>query len=158
MSATNTTDHAEAFRLMHYRSKDGTADEWIWNSRDGVTPFGVMSLSGVEMLHIDWANDPFDPYREPKVGDRVFVDLHPERAAQIASEFVDLWWDDPKMPMSDHPFFEHDKAIATRKMAASYFEHGTPPDLLTVNETLAERLAFESQLRRLASTEAGDAK
>lgn len=32
--------HSEAFQLMLYRSGDGH-EIWIWNSRDGVTPFGT---------------------------------------------------------------------------------------------------------------------
>lgn len=35
-----TVVHGEAFQLMLYREVDGPGEVWIWNSRDGVTPFG----------------------------------------------------------------------------------------------------------------------
>lgn len=100
------TDHAhgEAFRLMHYRSDDGTEDEWIWNSRDGVTPFVITLRSGKEAKHINWQDDPYVPDYVPQPGERIFVDLAPASAIAKRRVFVDRWWDDPEMPMSEHPF------------------------------------------------------
>lgn len=36
--SSNPYQHAEAFCLMQYASKDGSEREIVWNSRDGVTP------------------------------------------------------------------------------------------------------------------------
>jgi len=38
--------HAGAFCLMTYRADDGTEEEQVWNSRDGVTPFVITLRSG----------------------------------------------------------------------------------------------------------------
>lgn len=129
---------------MRYEPKDGSEHEIVWNSRDGVTPFGIMLRSGVEALHVRWSEDWCEPGYVPELGERIFVDLNRERGAQLASEFVDKNWDDPDMPMRDHPYFEGDKKIAVRKMYESYFEHGTPPDLIEVNETLRDRIIAEN--------------
>ncbi|HXE05809.1 MAG TPA: hypothetical protein VN579_07475 [Bryobacteraceae bacterium] len=44
-------ENAEAFMLMKYQSKDGTVTELLWNSRDGVTPFGIMAQEGEAECH-----------------------------------------------------------------------------------------------------------
>lgn len=35
--------HKEAFCLMLYRGVESGEEEWLWNSRDGVTPFIIWS-------------------------------------------------------------------------------------------------------------------
>lgn len=42
--------HAEAFRLMTYRSEGRTEVLRIWNSRDGVTPF-ICHVNGLKFTH-----------------------------------------------------------------------------------------------------------
>lgn len=65
--------HGEAYCLMKYASKAG-AIEWLWNSRDGVTPFGIGPASDDNaMLHADWHEDSFAPNFVPPVGMRVFM-------------------------------------------------------------------------------------
>lgn len=94
--------HGEAFRHMTYASRDGSARLRIWNSRDGVTPFGCSHpVTGVELFHAGpWSLDRYDPAYVPDVGEWVWVDLHPERAMELAVANVERWWDDPTYPLS----------------------------------------------------------
>jgi len=63
-------NHVEAFKLMQYADKLGNV-EILWNSRDGVTPFGITSRAGREMFHINWQQDRYVPDHIPNVGDRI---------------------------------------------------------------------------------------
>ena len=47
-------NHAEAFKLMIYacENPDCLHQEKIWNSRDGVTPFGKPALDARELVDI----------------------------------------------------------------------------------------------------------
>lgn len=69
--------HGEAFQLMRYASKDGSKELWFWNSRDGVTPFG-MTIDDVEYTHA------MNSYRAryqaalPAEAEYVWVDASPE--------------------------------------------------------------------------------
>lgn len=70
-----TRQFAEAYMLMKYTNKSGEI-EWIWNSRDGVSPFGLQSKDGNDHLtHADWHEDAFVPNFVPPVGMRIFVDM-----------------------------------------------------------------------------------
>ncbi len=86
---TISFQHKEAFCLMKYASDGGRTVEWIWNSRDGVTPFIVMSLDGIEMLHVQWSLDRYLPNYQPLPGERIFVDLTEQGAAEIAEKIVE---------------------------------------------------------------------
>lgn len=137
--------HGEAFCLMHYRSEDGTADEWIWNSRDGVTPFMVHTRDGKVMQHVEWRRDRYFPSYVPPVGSRVFVDLTPERARHFAKQKVELYWDDAHTPMRES-FPEG----TTREQAVTILadqmmrEHGgSNPDLIEVTPKM--HLAFQKR-------------
>ncbi len=70
-------NHKEAFCLMKYQSGDSLVVEWIWNSRDGVTPF-IVKHGSEELEHVDFLSDRCVPDHLPKVGDRIFIDLTPE--------------------------------------------------------------------------------
>lgn len=113
--------HAEAFCLMGYATDDNREMEAIWNSRDGVTPFIVRSRSGLEMQHVDWNKDVYEPIRQPRPGDRIFVDLTPEVARQRAEQQVERYWDDPQYPMSQM-FDSRESAIET----LTEFQPGAP--------------------------------
>jgi hypothetical protein len=106
--------HAEAFCLMKYRSDDGTEEELIWNSRDGVTPFTITLRSGKRATHADWQNDRRLPDYQPPAGSRIFVDLTPERAREIAERNVDIY-----------PQYGNRKR-AVEELAADYLQPGTP--------------------------------
>jgi len=67
--------HGEAFCHMIYRSDDGTVKRSIWNSRDGVTPFGMLDPeTGKNLIHGDWHLDRRDPDYQPKAGDWIWTD------------------------------------------------------------------------------------
>lgn len=66
--------HGEAFMLMWYGCKCGHRER-IWNSRDGVTPFGIGCPSCGEIAnHINWGLDEYAPDYKPKHGQRFFRD------------------------------------------------------------------------------------
>ncbi len=71
--------HKESFRLMQYQDEndpDGPI-EWLWNSRDGVTPFMISSREPGDLLlkHINWQDDILAFQYVPGIGQRVFIDL-----------------------------------------------------------------------------------
>jgi hypothetical protein len=72
-------NHAEAFCWMYYSSEDGTIGIWIFNSRDGVTPF-MLKYGGVELRHSHWQKDLQQPEYKPKAGDLVWRTLTPQEA------------------------------------------------------------------------------
>lgn len=80
--------HNEGFKLMKYRGEKTGRIEWIWNSRDGVTPFSCGTVEtpeeGGEILqHVDWNEDAFIPNYIPPIGTRVFTD-HTKETAEAA--------------------------------------------------------------------------
>lgn len=88
--------HGEAYKVMKYASDDGKLVERIWNSRDGVTPFIVRSADGVEMKHVDWPQDVYQPFWPHvraglKVGDRIFVDMTREEAEKAGDRIRSRW-------------------------------------------------------------------
>jgi hypothetical protein len=80
--------HAEAFYLMRYecggrldlndraprnRSPGCGHHEIMWNSRDGVTPFGTQCPScGGDLLHTAFGSDRYAPGHKPHIGQRVW--------------------------------------------------------------------------------------
>jgi hypothetical protein len=132
--------YSEAFCLMRYASQDGHACEMLWNSRNGVTPFGLNARGGALMYHIDWNRDRRTQRFVPPVGMRVFVDLSPERAREIAERKVNEFWEHPQYPMKDrYP----DKEAAIQAFIAD-FRPGEP-DVITVDEAFRQRLIAEYQ-------------
>jgi len=84
--------HGEAFMLMKYVCEACGHAEFLWNSRDGVTPaFIGCSQEGCDghMQHVDWPNDIYAPHFIPPKGMRVFVDMTPERVREIANRRFD---------------------------------------------------------------------
>ena len=85
-------NHVEAFCLMTYRCKDCGKTEWLWNSRDGVTPFIIgCRYCGGEEQHADWHRDVRVPNYDPKPGERIFVDMTRERAEEIARKRIEYF-------------------------------------------------------------------
>ena len=85
-------NHAEAFCLMCYQSDDGRVIEYIWNSRDGVTPFIVLTKDGSKtMQHIDWHRDKCRPHHELQVGDRYFADSTRESLSKDYDKLVEMY-------------------------------------------------------------------
>ena len=95
--------HGEAFCHMRYANADRSLTRSVWNSRDGVTPFGFTDPETSEaMTHVDWGGDRYDPRYAPRVGDFVWVDLHPEKAMQKAYERVEFFWDHADYPLREN--------------------------------------------------------
>jgi hypothetical protein len=72
--------HGEAFALMKYQNKVTGRVEWLWNSRDGVTPFLIddpLCPEGHrERYRQRQANKNFDPRKEPDPGLLAHADWH----------------------------------------------------------------------------------
>jgi len=81
--------HAEAFCHMKYFgiSNRKSVSLTIWNSRDGVTPFiMVVKEIGMELQHVNWQGDVYDPLYKPKKGDLIWRDVTDEEVIQFASK------------------------------------------------------------------------
>lgn len=76
--------HCEAFCLMQYACECGHR-ETIWNSRDGVTPFGIAcpSCGQPSLRHVEWHLDEFAPDHRLNDGQRFFRDGTPDEAVAI---------------------------------------------------------------------------
>lgn len=111
--------HAEAYCLMVYRCSSCGHLEVIWNTRDGVTPFGTSCPScGLptfchSMLSLDWCV----PEHRPHWGQRVWIDMTLDRATQLARRSLALSFADVPPP----------KLLA--EVAASIHHNGHAPDL-----------------------------
>lgn len=74
-------EHTEAFALMWYACPCGHRER-IWNSRDGVTPFGGVHCPSCDgrgiqtrgLKHIEWQLDEHAPDHKLKDGQRFFRD------------------------------------------------------------------------------------
>lgn len=76
--------HGEAYKLMTYACPCGHR-ETIWNSRDGVTPFGMQcsSCGGNDCKHVDWQRDVYAPDHKLFPDQRFWRDGTPEEAEAI---------------------------------------------------------------------------
>lgn len=77
--------HKEAFCLMWYQCRACKHLERIWNSRDGVTPFGTDCPScGEDVLyHVAWGRDEYAPEHKLRWGQKFWRDGMPEEAEAI---------------------------------------------------------------------------
>jgi hypothetical protein len=114
--------------LMKYASKDGKSVEFVWNSRDGVTPFCLRSKDGVEMTHVDWNQDQYLPNYKPAPGERYFIDLDAKQARKLAEEFVKKNW------VALRGYKIGTKAELTRRKEAEFFGDGHQPWIETKSE------------------------
>ena len=86
--------HKEAFCIMQYQNQRTKEIEKLWNSRDGVTPFMILSKDKKDdMIHINWGQDKIDPHFDPPIGSRIFMDLTEERARESVQKRIDNFWD-----------------------------------------------------------------
>ena len=121
-----TYQHAEAFCLMVY--ENGEERETLWNSRDGVTPFVILSrTSGNELVHKHWKLDRFMPYFKPPVGSRIFVDLTKEKHLEYQRSIVEKCWNNHRYPMKDNDVLGPlGKDGAARLLAEEDWQDGAP--------------------------------
>lgn len=120
--------HAEAFCHMQYygsRVKKTNIDGAkllpvqvsvnVWNSRDGVTPFIMLSKEyAVELQHINWQQDVYDPGYKPKKGDLIWRDYTPAEAEESARKSISMWLEEKKRleEMTDEAFQKEYKGQA----------------------------------------------
>jgi len=83
-------NHAEAFNLMWYKCLKCGHQERIWNSRDGVTPFGTgcPSCGRPDLCHAYMGSDQYSPDYKPHPGQRIWVTASKEQVAQWAEEAI----------------------------------------------------------------------
>ena len=129
--------HAEAYCLMLYRDSQGN-EEWIWNSRDGVTPLVVTSREGHEARHAEWHRGRFLPQHLPAVGERIFITTTLEIQRTHRRTFVDRWWDDQALEM---PARFASKEAAVEELAAADMEIPGQPTLMVVTPVVQALLA-----------------
>lgn len=122
--------HREAYCLMNYRCEACGAEEVLWNSRDGVTPFsipciscGADSLTG--MTHVHFERDRLAPLYSPRPGQRYFADMSPERARAAANRNADRLVSMGRIPSNDRNRVSDD-------LFRDYYRDGTAPDILRV--------------------------
>lgn len=117
--------HAEAFALMTYRADDGTEEEQVFNSRDGVTPFTITLRSGKPASHVNWQDDQRMPEDwTPPAGMRRFADMTRDRAREHATANLDRWAADPAMTTQVSRLGDREEAIAA--LTESYWQPGAP--------------------------------
>jgi hypothetical protein len=75
---------------MWYACRGCGHRERIWNSRDGVTPFGLgcPSCGDDDLLHVEWARDVYAPGHALHHGQRFFRDGTVEEAVAIMSRRI----------------------------------------------------------------------
>lgn len=113
---------------MKYQTDDCSEYEIIWNSRDGVTPFTIALRSGKFATHVDWNQDRCVPDYIPQVGERIFVDLTPERAEEIARNNLETW--------SSNPDFKDYGPLPTlEELLKAYMRPGAPDLIEVTSET-----------------------
>ncbi|HZG00741.1 MAG TPA: hypothetical protein VEY71_07050 [Chitinophagales bacterium] len=82
LATQSSYKHAEAFCWMYYANKELTFGRWIFNSRDGVTPF-ITFIDGVEVVHTAFRHDLRVPQYQPREGDLVWRDTTVQEAVEF---------------------------------------------------------------------------
>lgn len=123
---------------MWYECEDCGHSERLWNSRDGVTPFIVSCQKcGGAAQHVAWHLDERRRNHQPKPGERMFVDLTPERARQSAATYVERFWDgdpDNGVPPMREAFPGKTKEEAAEHFATEWCSRPGAPHIVTVGE------------------------
>lgn len=116
--------HAEAFMLMWYECNDCHHSEQVWNSRDGVTPFGMRcpKCNGTKMLHTNWSADVFAPFYQVKPGQRFWRNGTPDEAEAIMRRRINETRG--RFPLT--PEYEARLIAEARSGQLSEFQHGWP--------------------------------
>lgn len=96
-------NHGEALCLMWYACTCGH-QERIWNSRDGVTPFGAScpSCGNGNLTHVRWREDKYSPDHKLVRGQRFWRDGTPDEAEAIMRRRIEKMRD--KYPITDEDF------------------------------------------------------
>jgi hypothetical protein len=127
---------------MQYQDEVTGEIEYLWNSRDGVTPFTITSKDGNSAQHVNWEQDLYEPLHMPRIGDRVFVDLTLEHARVYRTRDVERFWDNGEFKMSNS---YSSKEEAIEELAESDVKTEGSPHLIVVD------LAFLDELKQSRS-------
>lgn len=156
--------HAEAYRLMQYqdgRDRDGPI-EWLWNSRDGVTPFligkrndGELHGATGSMKHINWQDDLLALQYVPNTGQRVFIDLTEPRARELLALRIQHQWDPPGSGFKAKKHYVTKKAMFDNLLpdAMEGIDRGVPDVIVCDTEMQRE---FVKQREHLRTVNIGD--
>jgi hypothetical protein len=156
--ATEIRRNGEAFMRMMYASDDNKIVEWLWNSRDGVTPFciGAIDDESINLRHVNWNGDQYLPDFIPPVGSRIFVDATPELMLPEAVKYVEKYWDEGEYAMSKHPAFEGmDKAAAAQHFVDEWTKPGSP-HVITVGPNFRGSTKNDAASRGVERARAGE--
>lgn len=137
--------HAEAFALMRYHCEACGAIETLWNSRDGVTPFGIdcRTPDCVEtMKHVHWQLDWCAPHYQPGPAMRVFANITRERAAEVARTRV------LSAIGTEYEIPEEGREAFIVRLAADIYGDGTGPMIVTGEEWM-ERHTKDAMARQI---------
>ena len=114
--------HGEAFMIMWYACKCGHRER-IWNSRDGVTPFGALCPScGGTMSHVDWGRDEYAPDHKPARYQRYWRDGTPDEAEAIMRRRIEGMRGGPYEASSEVV----EELIASARAGENEFQPGWP--------------------------------
>lgn len=112
----------DAFMLMWYACKCGHRER-VWNSRDGITPFGMDCPSCGDFLnHVNWGDDVAAPNHTLLPRQKFWRDGTPDEAEAIMRKRIAQMQDE--YPTSDEEAAEIIKAC--RDGTASEFQKGWP--------------------------------
>ncbi len=115
--------HGEAFKLMIYACKCGHR-EVIWNSRDGVTPFGLNcpSCGGLSLNHVEWSRGVYAPKHTLHQDQRFWRDGTPDEAEAIMRRRIARMRDQYPLSPEDETKLIHE----SREGAEGDFRKGWP--------------------------------
>lgn len=148
--------HSEAYCLMSYVEEGKQWGEYLWNSRDGVTPFTVTARNGRTLLtHTNWGADVYAPLYVPQVGQRIFVTTTPELARQHAEEMVTQHWNELRTDERLLAFLQETGKVEAGEVGrdamiahfvANFLGDGSQPSVVAVDKAMHE--AFRRRVTR----------
>lgn len=121
--------HKEAFKQMLYACQECGFLEILWNSRDGVTPYGISCRHCAgDALHKHWHLDHHMPDWTPTPGTRIFKDMTPERLRASLRKRIERYWNQPgaAVKLSACEEFQGDKTKALEVMFGWEWKEGMP--------------------------------
>jgi hypothetical protein len=145
--------HAKAYCLVKYRSTDGMLEEQIWNSRGSAAPFVVYARNAKRpLLRAHSWTGRSSASRQPRIGDRIFVDTTLADVTAYKRRMVESEWGNPEFQriivkslvrkLGDNP----SPLSIAQHLAKCHFQRYPPPgpELIVVGESVLEWLKGES--------------
>lgn len=121
---------AEGFCLMWYACECGHKER-IWNSRDGVTAFGMAcpSCGEPKLYHVEWGRDTYAPDHVPLAGQRIWISMSKDRARLIARRTAMRFAAARKVQIDD---------AMVERIATEIYRDGDAPDIVVWGYVEAE--------------------